>query len=108
MNYSVKEYKEKFFPSLSIRTVQRRIREGNISSYHVIKMVGRNVCIEVEDVSHKEMSYRIKLACDAVWKVYEQTSKYHNSAKPPIELVVSMAEKYGLSSKFLIRILGGK
>lgn len=105
MNYFINEYRDRFYPTLSISTVMRYIKGGNIPSNHKATK-GKQWVIEVKDMTAKEFSERVEITCTAVWTHFRKVNK--GSDKPPIELISTMCMKYGAPIEHIKIVLGLK
>lgn len=105
MNYFLKEYRDKFYPTRSIQAVRTYIIAGHIPSHH-IAVKGKQWVIEVPQQSNKEIQHRIYLACDELWSIHNKTKIRYGAV--PSELINMIAEKYGLNRDYLKIIIGVK
>lgn len=92
--YSIVEFKNKFFPNLSTRTIERNFKAGNYASRYSFNKVG-NTWVIIDGCNTTEEIEKLQIAVTAV-------KCHHKTEKPPTELISAMAIKYKIDYKILL------
>ena len=99
MFYTLKEYREKFYPNVCIRTVQRRIVAGNIPSTHHAKTSPHSTFIFVGS----ELEYKSDEYFNACCEFHRRKHTYNGTH---IELAVELSMDFDVGLTRLTKFLG--
>ena len=99
MFYTLKEYREKYYPNVCIRTVQRRIVAGNIPSTHHPKTSPHGTFIFVGS----ELEYKSDEYFNACCEFHRRKHTYNGTH---IELAVELSMDFDVGLTRLTKFLG--
>ena len=99
MFYTLKEYREKYYPNVCIRTVQRRIVAGNIPSTHHAKTSSHGTFVFVGS----ELEYKSDEYFNACCEFHRRKHTYNGTH---IELAVELSMDFDVGLTRLTKFLG--
>ena len=99
MFYTLNEYREKYYPNVCIRTVQRRIVAGNIPSTHHAKTSSHGTFVFVGS----ELEYKSDEYFNACCEFHRRKHTYNGT---PIELAVELSMDFDVGLTRLTKFLG--
>lgn len=92
MILNIKQYRETFQPSKSLRTVERMVSDGNLPSNHYVYKF-RDYVIEIRSLNDNAQLY-----VDAI-------TEFHSKNNKTVEFCAELSIKYNIEINRLIKLL---